>query len=147
MICKRTILSLVALVTAIVLTAHKVGANTCGPPRRVSVPRACGQVLDTNGRPIPNLEVGLLSVTGESVAVTTSDANGRFSFSGAKAGSYDLYSKSGTWDEMRWPIKFSRAEGNKCGRPLYMILSPKTGWGCMSWVTKKKPDLKLASDH
>src|SRR5438477_8743917 len=119
----------------------QVEANTCGPPKRLSVPRACGLVLNHDGRPIPDLEIGLASASGEVIDATTTDASGGFHFSSAKPGAYVLYSKSETWDIVRWPIKFSKAKQERCDRPLYLVLARKTGWGCGSWITKKKPEL------
>ena len=145
---ERTDISKILILVGIALFVPSAArANSCGPPKRISVPRACGKVLDSAGNPIANLEVGLVSTTGQSMANTSTDGSGDFSFLQVKPGSYNLYSKSEPWDDIRWPVKFSKGKGNKCDHPLYVVLSPKSGWACTSWVVKKKPDLKPTTDH
>ena len=95
---KLAILAFAGFLTVNAVQPLYLVANSCGPPKRISVHRACGLALDPNGTPITGLEVGLALSSGEVVETTTTDANGSFDFSTAKPGSYILYSKSDIWD-------------------------------------------------
>lgn len=140
MLQKRTLVAFMSIAGVAALVPHHARANSCDAPKQISVSRACGKVLALNfdGDPIPNVELGLLSNTGQTIASTTTDAKGNFDLSGIHPGTYSLYTKSKTWDTIRWPVKVSQAKGSGCSHPLYVVLAPKSGMGCLSWVTKNK---------
>jgi hypothetical protein len=129
------------VITGALLVPSTIQANECGPPKRITVRWACGRVLDVRDEPITGIEVGLLLMSQKRiVATTTTDDNGAFDLF-ADPGIYHLYSKSSVWNDIQWPVKVSRSKVKTCNRPLYVVLAPKSGWGCTSWVAKKKPQL------
>jgi protocatechuate 3,4-dioxygenase beta subunit len=93
---------------------------------------------------LSNTEVQLLDPTnGKTVASIMTDANGDFVFVGVKPGHYRLYAKAQVWQGIQWPVRFSKTNSSSCAKPLHVVLGPRGGMDCESWVTKKNVENEL----
>jgi carboxypeptidase family protein len=114
-------------------------ANEC-KFKRISAPQVCGQVLDVTGKPIENVQI-VLEKNKQSPAITRTDSLGHFDLKRVEKGDYELVIRSDGWDTLRWPTRITKNAASKtCKRPIFVSLAPRTGMGCGSRITMKKPN-------
>jgi hypothetical protein len=136
----------VGILLVLVWWSATLYANEC-ISKRISVPQVCGQVLDVTGKPIENVEIAL-GKNKQSVATTRTDSVGHFDLKPVEQGEYELIVRSDVWDTLRWPTRVTRNTTSKtCKHPIFISLSPRTGMGCGSRMTMKKPNLTNAQTH
>jgi hypothetical protein len=124
----------VPIALTIVLLVAPLCADTCLAPKN-PVPAAvvCGQVFDSSGEFVADVELQLVS-NQSVVAAVHADARGGFMFAPVPEGEYNLTTKSESW-HLFWPVKVTRSKASKtCKQPLAVQLSIKT---CGAGVSKK----------
>ena len=90
-----------ATLMALVLAAQAPSAQQ-SPPAQEGSGVVAGALADAGGQPVRKAQVRLLSVPARSARTTTSDAEGRFAFTGLPAGEYTVSaSKPGTSKRVR----------------------------------------------
>lgn len=136
--------SIIAFCLAIVWTAS-ANANVC-VMKRVSVPKVCGQVLDSSGEPIRRAEVAVVGKDKKTIVDTETNAEGEFDLGSILVGDYQLNTRVNNFANVQWPTTVTkRSEGITCERPIYVVLAPNDF--CASRVTMKKPKFKHAKTY
>jgi hypothetical protein len=104
-------------VTSDALVASEV---ICRQERVKPVRHICGIVIDQSGAPVAHVKVTILKGETKLVAVETGE-NGKFSFDGLKAGSYDIRAQEESFHTFRFPIVLVKP-GDRCERALEVEL-------------------------
>jgi len=122
-----------------------VRANIC-VMKPISVPQACGTVLDITGEPISEIDISL-EKSKQTIAVARTDSRGSFRFESIDPGQYELVVRSPMWDSLHWPIRLTSKDGaESCRRPIWVSVAPG-GMFCKSRVSVKKPKRTNAQTH
>jgi hypothetical protein len=100
-IVRRAIYAGVVL-TAVILTVEYADADVCvyKPPK---VRRVCGKIVDTDGRPITDVNVTVLK-DGTTLKNATTDETGEFDFDGIEAGKYELDATAKGFQHARYQL-------------------------------------------
>jgi hypothetical protein len=90
------------VLTAVVLAVERADADVCvyKPPK---VRRVCGMIVDSDGRPISDVNVAVLK-DGTTVKNATSDEAGEFDLGGIQAGKYELDATATGFQHARYQL-------------------------------------------
>ena len=143
------------LVSALLLTillAAALNAETCEIRPDLSVPQACGQVTQMDGKPIENVELNLVKDDDEAVASTKSNFAGEFKFDVVEKGDYHIIVvKSDRWAGVRWKVRVTKgyrsSDNQVCHRRIYVLLSSRVQTVCNSYMTTKHPKYEDAQTN
>jgi Carboxypeptidase regulatory-like domain len=117
MVLATAVAGLLLSVTTGALCASEV---ICSQKPVKPIQRICGIVIDQSGAPVAHVKVTMLKGETELVAVETGD-DGKFSFDGLNAGSYDVQAQEKGFHTFRFPIVLVKP-GERCKRALEVEL-------------------------
>jgi Carboxypeptidase regulatory-like domain len=111
----RSAIHAFVVLTASALTVADATADVCvyRPPK---VRRICGTVLDSSGRPIPNVNVTVLK-GGTALKNVVTDETGEFDLDVTRPGKYELDVMASGFQHGRYQLTVSKP-GNSCNRAL-----------------------------
>jgi hypothetical protein len=111
-----------ALLLIATLGAQNLGANTCLPPRLISVDAVCGHAINPAGEDVPGVRLQLRNQQNDVIDVLT-DSAGDFFFGLVAKGKYHLtVDRKDGW-VLSWPLRVTTSDTSAmCKTPLTVKL-------------------------
>jgi Carboxypeptidase regulatory-like domain len=106
-----------------------VRATTCIPGKKFKVPQVCGIVTDKHGIAVPDAKIELVPTDRpRETAEISSDQQGRFTFSNAPNGDYEIRIDSRHFWTASQLFTVSRSQqAQKCSQPIHVVMAPVVG--------------------